>query len=722
MGDWDGIPVTYAGGDDFPVGVYYAAIHPTTFEKGFRIVAGNDEGWKGANGTTANTVFARNSGVDFGDLSAAVVWIPETITTAAQLKAWGYISDLYASGETVKLGADINYEGKEWTPAKDFKGTFDGQNHKIHNIKVTAKQVRAGFLYSLAGGTLKNVCFGSSDYDFTKGAAADAGTYDGTSEIVANYSDDAEDWVYAGPVAYTNESSTISNVVNFIPVSTTAETNAQIRLGGITGVLKGKCKIENCVNFGQIANNASGSTYNKTNSATSGICAWTDGDGNVLEGCTNYGDVVNKHPYALSIAGILGQSGGTITISGCSNYGKISYAATSASAANVGGILGINSGKTSTIIDKCTNGGAVTFDGKVTTEKQCVYLGGICGYARNSALIKGCANVNGGAIHSNWNMVKGEDVAKVHAYIGGICGAVNTVTITKSDDGTHTTNAGSIAQTVNFLGNTILGGIVGYCAGDAGTSSFSYCDNSGEVSTGKAFTYTTLVTTGHGGICGYDKSGNNYSFCTNSGKIDANANGNDQIYYAGGIVGGMGSPLSVTDCTNRGQVTLTRGKQDPVPDKNFPYPSLSGGICAVFNAATATMTSCTNSGKMFNNRDNAKIPIGALIGLLLPNTTANEVTICQDCKVLAPKDGIILYTPTTTLSATGHTGLIYGKISGANTSKVNIGNVTLQSGMIIKQKNDDAVIATISTENAGEYLAGKGDAADENINFIYTVE
>lgn len=703
------VNVVYDNGGEFPVGAYYAAIHPATFTKGFRMVLSNDEGWKAPKGTAANMVFARNAGVNLGQLTD-LVWIPAEITTAAQLKAWGYISDLYLADETVKLGADIDYNGAEWTPAKNFKGIFDGQNHKVYNIKVTAKQVRSGFIDQLVGGTVKNVCFGSSDYDFTKGAAADAGTYDGASVITSCFDETPTEWTYVAPIAYTAEGSTVSNVVNFIPVTATDAVNAQLRVGGITGVLKGKCKIENCVNFGNVSNEAAGCTTDNTKSSNAGICAWTDGDSNVIDGCTNYGDVANKHPYALSIAGILGQSGGSITISGCSNYGKISYAATSASAANVGGILGINSGKTSTVIDKCTNGGAVTFDGKITTAKQCVYLGGICGYARYSAVVKGCTNANGGAIHSNV-----ATDAKIHAYIGGICGAVNTVTITKSDDGTHTTNAGSIAQTVNFQGNTILGGIVGYCAGDAGTSSFSYCDNSGTVSTSTAFTYTKAVTTGHGGICGYDNKGNSYSFCTNSGKIDANAKDNSQAYYVGGIVGGQGSPLSVTDCINSGQVTLTRGYQDT--------PSRAGGICATFNAAKATMTSCTNSGKMFNNRDNAKMPIGALIGLLDPNTTEGEKTICQNCKVLAPKDNVIIYSPVTTMGATGHIGLIYGKISGANTSKLNVGSVTLQSGMIIRQKGSpDTDIATISSENAGDYLAGKGDAADANINFIYTVE
>ena len=76
-----------------------------------------------------------------------------TITTAEQLA--GLAKSVNAGttyeGITIKLGCDIDLLNKEWTPIgygykKDpditgpcFKGTFDGQNHTIYNLKITGK-------------------------------------------------------------------------------------------------------------------------------------------------------------------------------------------------------------------------------------------------------------------------------------------------------------------------------------------------------------------------------------------------------------------------------------------------------------------------------------------------------------------------------------------------------------------------------------------------------
>ena len=46
-------------------------------------------------------------------------------------------------GYTIKLESDINLGGEEWTPigmgSKHFQGTFDGQNHTIHGLKISER-------------------------------------------------------------------------------------------------------------------------------------------------------------------------------------------------------------------------------------------------------------------------------------------------------------------------------------------------------------------------------------------------------------------------------------------------------------------------------------------------------------------------------------------------------------------------------------------------------
>ena len=77
-----------------------------------------------------------------------------TVTTAEQLAglAKAVREGNSFKGKTIKLGADINLNNKEWTPighgtsnglgqlegdAKAFDGTFDGQNHTIYNLRIT---------------------------------------------------------------------------------------------------------------------------------------------------------------------------------------------------------------------------------------------------------------------------------------------------------------------------------------------------------------------------------------------------------------------------------------------------------------------------------------------------------------------------------------------------------------------------------------------------------
>ena len=62
------------------------------------------------------------------------------VNNAAQLKG---LADMTANGfdlspYTIKLNADIDLNGREWTKFNDFGGTFDGQGHTISNGKILA--------------------------------------------------------------------------------------------------------------------------------------------------------------------------------------------------------------------------------------------------------------------------------------------------------------------------------------------------------------------------------------------------------------------------------------------------------------------------------------------------------------------------------------------------------------------------------------------------------
>lgn len=120
-----------------------------------------------------------------------------TITTAAQLAGLAeWVNEGTAfEGKTIKLGADIDLNGKKdgatewfsgdtlntkhiWTPigqyagTYDFRGTFDGQGHTIYRMAAVTETQGAGFMVSCSYGyayTLKNLtfddCFAMSKFD-----------------------------------------------------------------------------------------------------------------------------------------------------------------------------------------------------------------------------------------------------------------------------------------------------------------------------------------------------------------------------------------------------------------------------------------------------------------------------------------------------------------------------------------------------------------------------
>ena len=88
------------------------------------------------------------------------------ISTAKELAGMAYlVNNNYTSfeGKTIKLNADINLQGKTWTPIGVsntlFQGTFDGNGHSINNVSITdgdSRYNRCGFWTELRNVTLQN--------------------------------------------------------------------------------------------------------------------------------------------------------------------------------------------------------------------------------------------------------------------------------------------------------------------------------------------------------------------------------------------------------------------------------------------------------------------------------------------------------------------------------------------------------------------------------------
>ena len=202
-------------------------------------------------------------------------------------------------GQTVILDNDIALTA-EWTPigksGKPFKGTFEGNGHKISNLHIVNRDT-AGLFGYINGGTIQNV------------------------------------------IVYGN-----------ISVS------GKRRIGGICGLMQNKSKIENCHFIGQIRVNTSGDAYvggivgeildggtinrcsstgliyGETNDKTGTKCVGgivgrcgpegsTSGNYNStqIENCVNLADIRGLS----SVGGIIGYIAKNTTVNNCLNCGNI---------------------------------------------------------------------------------------------------------------------------------------------------------------------------------------------------------------------------------------------------------------------------------------------------------------------------------------------------------------------------------------------------------------
>lgn len=272
------------------------------------------------------------------------------------------------SGKVIVLANDIDLKNMEWTPIgckpkAKFSGTFDGQGHKITNLKIYRFDTGNDDWRALFGlinkATIRNL------------------------HVEGNIEGDGED--------------------------------GYITICAILVVDASESKIENCSVYGTVNGksgamaagvcaSANNSTFiNCTNNAniSGSACCWlggilADSTSNNIKGCTNNGRIVfNDHPnfhpayYNSPAGGIIAMSHGT-NITGCVNNAEISCKNTHF----VAGIVGLFSDY-QTLITKCSNNGDILgFNG----------VGGIVGLIEDGAEVTDCKNF--GNIKTNYDPAK----------------------------------------------------------------------------------------------------------------------------------------------------------------------------------------------------------------------------------------------------------------------------------------------------------------------------
>ena len=314
--------------------------------------------WDGTS-ATAGELTAATSGttvtIDSGKLLAALV---QSVNDGND----------YA-GYTIKLTKNLDLNGNEWTPIgkriKDaagnttvipFKGTFDGGNFSVNNMKITNYNGYAAFFGAVDGATIKNLTV--------------SGEVSGQD--------------VAGIVANITGGATIQNCVN------KAAINGEKKAAGIAVMNKGgdtTTIIENCKNFGAISSK---------NDRAAGIINLIQATDTTIKNCVNNGTVDSTGPATFGAGGIVSWAAAdNFVITDCKNTATV----TAKGAA--GGILG-GTGNVGTV-SNCTNSGAVVLSDTAGARNEHANIGGIVGQGANAQnKLTATKNTNNGALTGNY--------------------------------------------------------------------------------------------------------------------------------------------------------------------------------------------------------------------------------------------------------------------------------------------------------------------------------
>lgn len=543
--------VSAAAGTSFTKdAVYYAAVYPCEFPAGLNVTTAMSDCKYYKNSTKSNS-FARNSGLDLGNLAGGVK-LPLTITTKAELDTWAKYATCYVRGEKVSLANDIDYEGGEWNTVAGYVADFDGNGHSIYNLSIKGYETVSGekpynctgFFSRLSGSSISNLKLGYSPL---------TSSYDGVSKMEIN-ADEMAYRFFAGAVVGTVKggNNLIESVWSYVPVTVVGSGfSNEIRLGGILGIIGEDTEmtirdahVANKVQFDVAGEIASGAYIG-------GILGTTGSDGSVIENChaestaiigtsDNESLKVNGN---LFIGGILGRNGkGLIDVSvkNCTNEGTVALAKNLGSGENLqifmGGILGADSSTAADLeeyeleVVGCCNNGTVSS----TPQSSVTKFGGICGYISSDSHFYQCTNLG--------SVLKDGNFAATEGCVGGIVGYIKKIgTVEECINGSSSDNSkGKVIDAKQTSSkNLFMGGVVGWAQA---ASRIINCKNYGEVSSLGG--NTDNVAKFLGGVLGYcNTSTEGFTFSGNESYgpvtcVGTVNEGNDK-FVAGGLIGYM---------------------------------------------------------------------------------------------------------------------------------------------------------------------------------------
>lgn len=276
-------------------------------------------------------------------------------------------------GKSIKLTADIDLGSiQKWTPIarwSDFKGTFDGNGHKITNLSVSGAvdsiyDAYLGFFGRVYGKITNLSVSGSVSYGTDECGGIAAELLGGTIEnCYSNIAVNAGQEGTGGIVGYVARGGTVKNC------HTSASVSGVWYTGGIVGDLSDGT-VENCYNEASVY----GSSY------TGGIVGRCNGG--TVRNCYNKNSVGAS---SNELGGVVGElTKGVVT--SCYNTGAVS----GNGSYDVGGVVGFSGqdhgSKTSCYIENCYNTGAVSASRDIGNT-----IGGVVGFLY-VGILKNCYN------------------------------------------------------------------------------------------------------------------------------------------------------------------------------------------------------------------------------------------------------------------------------------------------------------------------------------------
>lgn len=471
-----------------------------------------------------------------------------------------------------KLDADIDLEGRKWTPigsgagsdlyngtvVKAFKGVFDGGGHTVRNLDCIAEADEDGCFAGLFGineGEIRSLKVtgrvkaassftGTQGYSFAGGICAvtrlssqltECG-FTGSAEAFSSNDPDAVS--YAGGICALMESGKILSCEALVGADDTVEAAGCVTsAGGVcaysaSGEFSGNKSTVHGTVKASIAENANRNALSIVTNA-GGVIGATFSV--VMSGCNADigGEVKSINPYGNAMAGGICGSTEADIFAGCSV--EVSGVLTAESAGGntyAGGIVGLARGAYG--LGNMQADIAGTLSSVSDASDGSAFLGGI------GALIGNTAN----SINSTWCSArlsgKMQTTSQNVAYIGGIFGQ-STGTVYNSS---FVMDEGAKADLSASGGQLCFGGIVGAAGAANVTASYSIIDGTVSAS-GASLIQSGGITGSIGGAMASQRRSATGCYSLVGGDISAAASGNA---FTGAITGATGRYGSMTEC------------------------------------------------------------------------------------------------------------------------------------------------------------------------------